>query len=62
METFIGAVMVIEAALLSSLLAVWMTWLALRGPFELMPAAGRHASPIRFQAGQQKWIRKGGEA
>jgi hypothetical protein len=55
-------VMVIEAALLSSLLAVWMTWLALRGLFELMPAAGRHALPIRSQAGPQKWIRRGREA
>jgi hypothetical protein len=62
METFMGAVMVIEAALLSSLLAVWMTWLALRGLFELMPAAGRHALPIRSQAGPQKWIRRGREA
>ena len=62
METFMGAVIVIEAALLSSLLAVWMTWLALRGLFELMPARNRPAQPIRFQAGPQKWIRRRREA
>ncbi len=58
METFMNAVMVIEAGLLSSLLAVWMTWLALRGLFELMPGTGRQAQPIRFQAGPQKAIRR----
>ena len=62
METFMSAVMVVEAALLSSLLAVWMTWLALRGLFQLMPATTRHARPIRFQAGPQKWIRRRREA
>ena len=62
METFMGAVMVIEAALLSSLLAVWMTWLALRGLFELMPDKNSPAQPIRFQAGPQKWIRRRREA
>ena len=62
METFMGAVMVIEAALLSSLLAVWMTWLALRGLFELMPDRNRPAERIRFQAGPQKWIRRRREA
>jgi hypothetical protein len=55
METFMSAVMVIEAALLSSLLAVWMTWLALRGLFELMPSTRRHAQPT-FERGQQKQI------
>ena len=62
METFMGTVMVIEAALLSSLLAIWMTWLALRGLFELMPAKNRHAQPIRCQSGPQKWIRRSREA
>ena len=62
METFMGAAIVIEAGLLSSLLAVWMTWLALRGLFELMPVRNRHAQPIRFQTGPQKWIRTSREA
>jgi len=57
METFMGAVMVVEAGLLSTLLAVWMTWLALRGLFELMPATKSHAQPVRFQAGPQNRIR-----
>jgi hypothetical protein len=57
METFMNAAVVIEAALLSSLLAVWITWLALRGLFELMPATARHARPIRFEAGQRNQIR-----
>jgi hypothetical protein len=59
METFMGTVVVIEAVLLSCLLAVWMTWLALRGLFELMPALGRHG---QLQAGPQKWIRRSREA
>lgn len=62
METFMGTVVVIEAALLSCLLAVWMTWLALRGLFELMPATGRHDQPSPLQAGPQKWIRRRREA
>lgn len=56
METFMSAVMVVEAALLSSLLAVWMTWLALRGLFELLPATNRRAEPVRFQGGLRKRI------
>jgi len=62
MESFMSAMMVIEAALLSSLLAVWMTWMALRGLFELMPTTSRPVPPIRFQAGAQKWIQKRREA
>ena len=37
METFMSGAMVIEAALLSFLLALWMTWLGLCGLFRLMP-------------------------
>jgi len=53
METFMNGAMVIEAALLSFLLALWMTWLGLCGLFRLMPvmsspAAGRIVQPIRF--------------
>ncbi len=54
METFMSAVMVIEAGLLSSLLAVWLTWLGLRGLFEMMPAANRQAQSIRLQRGPQR--------
>lgn len=59
MEAFMNGVMVIEAGLLSCLLAVWMTWLALRGLFELLPTANRHAQPIRLQRGPQSQIRAG---
>ena len=59
METFMNGVMVIEAGLLSCLLAVWTTWLALRGLFELLPTANRHAQPIGFKAGPRSQIRAG---
>ena len=41
METFMSGAMVIEGALLSFLLALWMTWLTLRGLFRLMPVRRR---------------------
>jgi len=58
METFMSGVMVIEGALLSFLLALWMTWIGLRGLFRLMPAtsspATRHVGqPIRLVANRQ---------
>jgi hypothetical protein len=68
METFMNAAMVIEATLLSFLLALWMTWLALRGLFRLMPVtAGPVTSrpvtshivqPIRFVANWQQANRR----
>jgi hypothetical protein len=59
METFISGAMVIEAALLSFLLALWMTWTGLRGLFRLMPATsspatGRIVQPIRFVKNRQQ--------
>jgi hypothetical protein len=56
METFMNGAMLIEATLLSFLLALWMTWLGLRGLFQLLPATSRQrtrseaAAPIRFVA------------
>ena len=50
METFMSGAMVIEGALLSFLLALWMTWLGLRGLFRLMPVTScqdRPADPAR---------------
>ena len=38
METFMGGAMMIETALLSFLLALWISWLGMRGIFRLMPA------------------------
>ena len=50
METFMGGAMVVEAGLLSILLALWMTWMGLRGLFRLMPANPRIIQPVRFVA------------
>jgi hypothetical protein len=58
METFMSGAMVIEGALLSFLLALWMTWLALRGLFWLMPATSQIVQPIRFVANQQQANRR----
>jgi hypothetical protein len=44
METFINDAMVIEGALLSFFLALWMTWLGLSGLFRLIPATMRSNS------------------
>jgi hypothetical protein len=51
METFMSGAMMIEAGLFSILVALWMTWLALRGLFLMMPAKSRAAQPVRFDAG-----------
>ena len=48
METFMDGATLIEATLLSFLLALLITWLGLRGLFRLMPSAGLHAVPIRL--------------
>lgn len=44
METFMSEAMVVEGALLSFLLALWMTWMALNGLFLLMPLTGKSAA------------------
>ncbi len=58
METFMSGAMVIEGALLSFLLALWMTWLGLRGLFLLLPATNRPVASgivqrIQFVANRQ---------
>jgi hypothetical protein len=63
METFMNGAMMIEGALLSFLLALWMTWLGLRGLFWLMPVTSRPVTsrivqPIRFVANRQKANRR----
>lgn len=58
METFMSGAMVIEVALLSFLLALWMTWLALRGLFRLMPATSRIVQPIRFVTNMREGNRR----
>lgn len=63
METFMNGAMVIEGALLSFLLSLWMTWIGLRGLFRLLsatssPTAGRIVQPIRFVANRELGIRQ----
>ncbi len=63
METFMSGAMVIEGALLSFLLALWMTWLGLRGLFRLMPVTARAVTshivqPIQFVANRQEANRR----
>jgi hypothetical protein len=53
METFMNAAIVIEAALLSFLLALCMTWLGLYGLFRLMPATAKIVQPIRLVANRE---------
>jgi len=40
METFMSWSTIIEATLLSFGLALWITWMGLRGLFRLMPVRG----------------------
>jgi len=63
METFMSRAMVIEGALLSFLLALWVTWLGLCGLFRLMPATsgpaiGHTVQPIRFAPNRQQGNRR----
>jgi len=58
METFMNSAMVVEGALLSFLLALWMTWLGLNGLFRLLPATvrpiqSRLARPVIFAASRR---------
>jgi hypothetical protein len=54
MGTFMNEAIVIEAALLSFLLALCMTWLGLHGLFRLMPATAKIVvQPIRLVANGQ---------
>jgi len=56
MDTFMNGAMLVEATLMSILLALWFTWIGLRGLFRLMPGARLEAVPIRFE------VRRGQEA
>jgi hypothetical protein len=53
METFLNGAIVIEAALLSFLLALCMTWLGLHGLFQLMPATAKIVQPVRLVASRE---------
>jgi hypothetical protein len=59
MDTFMGEAIILEAALISVLLALWLTWLLMQGLFRLMPAtaqanANRPVRPIRLVANEQR--------
>jgi hypothetical protein len=63
METFLSEAVVLEAALVSVLLALWMTWLGLRGLLWLMPATGssapsRNAQPVRLAENLRQGYRR----
>jgi hypothetical protein len=47
METWMGGAMLIEATMLSFLVALWIAWVSLRGLFWMLPAARLDAAPIR---------------
>ena len=56
MDTFMSEAIILEATLVSVLLALWLTWLLMQGLFRLMPATApanvnRPMSPIRLAAG-----------
>lgn len=46
MESILDVTILVEAVLLSFLLSLWITWLALRGLFRLMPAIAPLARPL----------------
>jgi hypothetical protein len=47
MEAFMNGAVLIETMLLSVLLALWVTWIGLRGLFRLLPGAKLEVVPIR---------------
>jgi hypothetical protein len=50
METWMSGTMVIEAAMFSFLMALWIAWMSLRGLFRMLPAIRLNAIPIRSAA------------
>ena len=50
METWMSGAMLIEATMLSFLVALWITWMSLRGLFRMLPATRLNAVPIRSVA------------
>jgi hypothetical protein len=49
MEALLGGVMLIEATVFSFLLALWLSWVVLRGLFRMMPLSLRtQAVPVRI--------------
>ena len=48
MQALMGGVMLIEATVFAFLLALWLSWMALRGLFRMMPLSPRpQGVPVR---------------
>jgi hypothetical protein len=47
MESLMSGAMLIEATMLSFLVALWITWMSLRGLFRMLPATRLNAVPVR---------------
>jgi hypothetical protein len=50
MGSFMNGAILVEATLVAFLLALWVTWIGLRGLFRLMPGERLEAVPIRLTA------------
>jgi hypothetical protein len=50
METWMNGAMMIQAVMLSFLMALWIAWMSLRGLFRMLPAARLEAIPFRSAA------------
>lgn len=53
MRSFMSMTFLVEVALLSFLLALWLTWLGLRGLFRLLPATTRPAPQVQYVANRR---------
>lgn len=53
MRSFMSATFLIEVTFLSFFLALWLTWLGLRGLFRLLPATSRTVAPVRCVANRR---------
>ena len=52
METWMSAAVLVEATMLSFLVALWMGWMSLRGLFWMMPGNRLAPAPARLPARQ----------
>ncbi len=50
METWMSGAILVEATMLSFLLALWIAWMSLRGLFRMLPATRTNAVPVRSAA------------
>ena len=50
MESWMSGPILIEAAMMSFLVALWIAWMSLRGLFRMLPATRLGAVPIRVAA------------